>query len=486
MKKWRKQFIGIVLCILLGVFLTACADKDKQQAEEESSTDLYYWNTGEEVTISPEESSEESQAVPAEEQSESEEETSFVFEEETTEEEEEEYAIEPLFLALEIGGNEKSMGFIWEATYNDGEFIRLYEAENLEACRDFPGELQVSDDGKVVNYYTLADNLEPGKKYGYQVRRNDEWSKMYYFTTKKTSNTFNFLAAGDPQVGADETYQDILNWRQSVHKAIQLTEGASFLFTLGDQVDSSGNKHEYDGFFDAAAMKTIPTAALVGNHEVKNDYYGKYFIMPNLDASRGITPAVGGKSADYSFTCGDTLFLCLNTNNLNNAGHREFMENAIRTYKTVNGGKPRWIIAAMHHSVFSTTDHLENDVYLRRQEELSRAFSELNVDLVLMGHDHVYNRTFMMNGNVPEIIKDEKGQRPREAVSKDGKVIYFTLNSASGSKYYEQQQIGAEIAHNNQEEIPNITNVEVTEGSIVLTTYRTGDGSKVDEFILWH
>lgn len=490
MKINGKRIMTGLLYLAAAVVLTACAGKKAGDELPEGGSDVYYWDTDEEGNMAPaEEESTRTEELPAETRTQTEEETSFVFEEESTEpepeEEDEEYALNPLFLALEMGKDEKSMGFVWEATYNDGEFIRLYEADNLDVCRDFPGKLQVSDDGKVVNYYAMAEKLEPGKKYGYQVRREGEWSRMYYFTTKKTGNTFNFLAAGDPQIGAGDTYEDVLAWRQSVGRALQITEGASFLFTIGDQVDSRDNKNEYDGFLDVPVLKKIPIATVVGNHEAKGDYYGKYFQMPNLDAGRGITPAVGPGSADYTFTYGDTLFLGLNTNNLNNGEHKSFMENAVNSYTAAHGGKPRWIIVGMHHSIFSITDHLEDDIYLKRQKELSDAFTQLGVNLVLMGHDHVYNRSFMMTGDEPEIIKDEKGQRPREAVAKPGKVLYFTLNSSTGSKYYEQQQIGREIAHNNQEEIPNMTNVEVTEGSIVITTYRTGDGGKVDEFILW-
>ena len=61
----------------------------------------------------------------------------------------------------------------------------------------------------------------------------------------------------------------------------------------------------------------------------------------------------------------------------------------------------------------------------------------------------------------------------------------MTANSASGSKYYEIQNMQFPYAAvKNQEHTPNISRVDVTDNSFTITTYRTSDMSVVDTFTI--
>lgn len=70
--------------------------------------------------------------------------------------------------------------------------------------------------------------------------------------------------------------------------------------------------------------------------------------------------------------------------------------------------------------------------------EEHRKAMELAIDAVLMGHDHIYVRTYQMEGDrvVNEITYNEEGA----AVDPDG-TVYLTGNWASDSKYYEMQDL---------------------------------------------
>lgn len=110
---------------------------------------------------------------------------------------------------------------------------------------------------------------------------------------------------------------------------------------------------------------------------------------------------------------------------------------------------------------------------------------ENKIDLVLNGHDHVYTRTHVMDGTKPiiEWKNGEEGKAPSEYVNPKG-IIYVTTNSASGSKFYDimQDKNFEYSAVKNQEKVPNISNVKVTDNSIEVTTYRTSNKSIVDSF----
>ena len=88
----------------------------------------------------------------------------------------------------------------------------------------------------------------------------------------------------------------------------------------------------------------------------------------------------------------------------------------------------------------------------------------------------------MMNGTDPIIPED--GTVPESVTDPaEGEVLYVTANSASGSKYYSiHNKDFPYAAVMNQESTPNITNVEVTDKSFAITTYRTKDMSVVDTF----
>ena len=105
-------------------------------------------------------------------------------------------------------------------------------------------------------------------------------------------------------------------------------------------------------------------------------------------------------------------------------------------------------------------------------------FKELDIDVVLMGHDHVYTRSYMMDGLTPVVTE----QVESSVTNPDG-ILYVTVNSASGSKFYRIKD--SEFAYatvKNQENIPNISNIEVTGTSFKITTYRSTDMSVVDSF----
>ncbi|MBS5242327.1 MAG: hypothetical protein KHZ57_23975, partial [Hungatella hathewayi] len=92
---------------------------------------------------------------------------------------------------------------------------------------------------------------------------------------------------------------------------------------------------------------------------------------------------------------------------------------------------------------------------------------------------------YMMNGTDPVVPAD--GTVPESVTDPaEGEVLYVTANSASGSKYYSiHNKDFPYAAVMNQESTPNITNVEVTDSSFAITTYRTTDMSEVDHFTIY-
>ncbi|OUO31815.1 fibronectin type III domain-containing protein, partial [Olsenella sp. An290] len=144
-----------------------------------------------------------------------------------------------------------------------------------------------------------------------------------------------------------------------------------------------------------------------------------------------------------------------------------------------------WKIVTFHHSVYSVASHTADGDILQRRSELPVVFSELDIDAVLMGHDHVYTRTYLMDGTTP--IIPENGEVPSTLTDpEDGQVLYITANSASGSKYYNIQNLPQNTfsAVQDQSQRENMTRVEVTEDSLTFTTYFTDDAQVTSDDVL--
>ena len=120
-----------------------------------------------------------------------------------------------------------------------------------------------------------------------------------------------------------------------------------------------------------------------------------------------------------------------------------------------------WKVVVLHHSLYSVASHATEDDILQRRNELAPVFQILDIDVVLQGHDHVYVRSYMMNGLTPEVT-----DMVESSVTDPEGILYVTVNSASGSKFYTIQNDTFDYAAvKSQERIPNISHVEVSENS---------------------
>ena len=166
----------------------------------------------------------------------------------------------------------------------------------------------------------------------------------------------------------------------------------------------------------------------------------------------------------------------INSNDRSAAEHKQFMQDAIAANPDV-----RWKTVVFHHSIYSTASHASDGDIIDRRNELPQIFDELDIDVVLMGHDHVYTRTYMMDGFTPD-----RSQGVQSSVTNPTGILYLTANSASGGKYYGITAPEAEYAAvQDQSKRRTVTNVEVTNTSYTMTTYFADDMSVLDTFTIY-
>ena len=158
----------------------------------------------------------------------------------------------------------------------------------------------------------------------------------------------------------------------------------------------------------------------------------------------------------------------------------------------------------MHHSPYTHGEFgIKSPEAKRLREGLAPAFSEAGVNLVMGGHEHMYNRSRLMNGTEP--VGTETPAKSGDVLRpKDGEVLYLTTTTAGGGRYgdvYEttgakrtditdsSQMEGSEFANPaigvwQQDRTPDYTVVDVKKNTLTVRTFNVADDSLVDEFTL--
>ncbi|MDU1087290.1 MAG: cell wall-binding repeat-containing protein [Finegoldia magna] len=417
------------------------------------------------------------------------------------------------FPILTIGKDQSERNFTWYSKSKEQGYLEIVEANDQKdfsnatkikaVTSDKNTTFDINDksnekvkiekekkDQALKDLYELKDmsnsqvnikNLKPNTKYMYRVYNgNGKKSEVFEFTTQPKGD-FTFVLAGDPQIGAGKFYADRDKWEKALGTIKNQVPQMSFLYRLGDQVNeyTSKSELEYSGYIERENAKGITFATLIGNHDSQANSYSQHFALPNVQAE-GATEA----GSNYYFVYNNTLFIQLNSNNMNTAEHKATIEKAIEMTKNQN---IKWKVVGFHHAIYSAATHANDDDIIKRRAEYPALMKQYGIDLIVAGHDHVYTRSRMMDGgiaieserNFTDKSKEE-GKVPSKYVNPKGQ-LYLTANSASGSKHYDLVEFKDYMAVRDQHYKPNFTEVKVTDKSIVATTYETDSLKVVDQ-----
>lgn len=223
--------------------------------------------------------------------------------------------------------------------------VRISTNEDMSHARSFLG---TSKTGTVIDdtqYYTnkvSVKDLKPDTTYYYQVKIDGQWRDAQSFKTGNPDD-FTFMYVGDPQIGASKgqtssegnkqdgelaTRNDAYNWNKTLNSALSQHPEINFLVSPGDQInepaeDQSAAKiklqeQQYAGYLSAKALRSLPEATSIGNHDSMTTGYQNHFNVPN-PFTEETNPTKAGHG--YYYTYGNALFIVINANNYNAADH---------------------------------------------------------------------------------------------------------------------------------------------------------------------
>jgi hypothetical protein len=226
--------------------------------------------------------------------------------------------------------------------------------------------------------------LTPDTQYSYQVGGTsggaEHWSPTYTFrtapdVTADPTAEVRIATVGDSRDGYD-TWQAI---------AAKIKEsGVDLIVFSGDAVSIGAAQSQWDQWFAAAGdvIASVPILSVQGNHELNSPAYYSQFAMP-------------GDEQNFSFDYGHAHMTVLNDTPLDSAdldgSTKTFLEQDLtatdQVWKIVNHHQPMFSSGALHGS--------NTDLRAKWQPVIDAH----HADLVLNGHDHLYMRSKVLNGN---------------------------------------------------------------------------------------
>ena len=354
-------------------------------------------------------------------------------------------------IILGVGANESQRIVTWYSAADTDQVIQVAPTSSLVAG-EFPagastftatGAANIASSGGFNRHATIT-GLSENTAYSYRVGAEGDWSQAYAFKTQSFEGNFDFLFFGDPQIGSSgDATRDGAGFADTLNVALTANPDTELLVSGGDQVESANVEPQWDAFLSSDKLREYPWAATIGNHDVGGKAYEQHLYTPNTDRSPKFysngDPAGAASGGDYWYIYKDVLFIDLNSNSYKtptageggDAAHVQYVTDVVNAH----GAEAKNTVLVYHHSIYSAAAHAKDGDNKVRRVDFPTTFSNLGVDLVLQGHDHVYTRSYEIKNGVKANPDEQPGQN--EVFTGPGGVIYVTANSASGSKYYD-------------------------------------------------
>ncbi len=192
---------------------------------------------------------------------------------------------------------------------------------------------------------------------------------------------------------------------------------------LGDNAYSSGTDAEYQAKHFAIYSTMLRSSVswyTLGNHDAGTGSVGAHpyhtmFSFPTAGQAGGVA---SGTRSYYSFNYGNVHFISLDSQEVNRAAN-----GAMAQWVTADLQQNTlpWVIAFWHHPPYSKGSH-NSDTELNLVEMRTNflpILEQYGVDLVLSGHSHSYERSYLLDGHYgvsstlqPSMIKNGGSGRP--------------------------------------------------------------------------
>jgi hypothetical protein len=321
----------------------------------------------------------------------------------------------------------------------------------------------VVDNAAVVTEHEVAiTGVSPATRYFYSfgstVATLGGGDTNHYFVTAPTTGSeqrVRIWTFGDAQEGTvqartavrDAYYNFTAGTRTDL--ILMLGDNATMNNIPTDQVYTEKVFNTY-----SEILKNTPAWSTFGNHEgfssvslLQTGVYYDAFTFPKNGEAGG---APSGTEAYYSFDYANIHFICLNSHDI---PRQDF--GAMMTWLRADlaQNQQKWTIAYWHHPPYSKGSHdtdnpgvfpetPESATSMREMREIALPILEAaGVDLVLTGHSHTYERSFLLDGHygtsgtLTDAMRIDDGNGRVDGTGAYRKTPDITADSHAGTVY---------------------------------------------------
>ncbi len=312
----------------------------------------------------------------------------------------------------------------------------------------------ISDINLAIDHEVLVTGLSPKTKYFYAVGSTKSklmaYQEQYFITAPVVGSTdpVRIWALGD----FGNSSKNQLDCRDAVIKATMDYRPNVWIW-LGDNAYNSGKDSEYqkhvfrvyqESFFKNTSLFPSP-----GNHdygEARHDgrdiSYFKIFTMPQNGEAGGIP---SGSESYYSVDYGNVHIISMDSQGKLDGGFRIYdtLSRQVEWLKKdLAANKLLWTIVYFHHPPYTKGSHDSDseDELVKIRENLLKIIERFNVDFVLSGHSHVYERTHPLRGHygfantfdTKKHVVEQKDASNHYRVGKAGQGVIYIVSGSGG------------------------------------------------------
>jgi predicted phosphodiesterase len=224
-------------------------------------------------------------------------------------------------------------------------------------------------------FRAVIPKLNPDTVYFYKIAGTDNQFSRFRTLSENREN-YSFAVLGDNRTNPDKF--------KKIADTVSKHDVDFFLHTGDLMVDGRHKKQWYKQWFTPgrSMFEKAPVLVAWGNHEYPWDpksYLNIFYPDRSQFKNKGY----------YSYQNGNVLFVHINTFEPFKPGSKQYLwlENKLKNCKLP------FIVAALHVSAFTGAGHTKGADVKEVRQYIVPLLQKYNVNLVVSGHDHVYDRS---------------------------------------------------------------------------------------------
>jgi len=279
-----------------------------------------------------------------------------------------------------------------------------------------------------TDHEMVLTNLMPNTRHYYSVGSSSRVlagdATHFFVTAPVTNKPTRIWVIGDSGT-ADSRPRSVYN----AYRSFTSLRYTDVWLMLGDNAYGSGTDSEYQSavfnMYPELLRQTVMWST-IGNHETyapgatpNNFPFLSIYTQPTAGECGGVP---SGSEKYYSFDYGNIHFVCLDANAFtSNTGQKGDMYTWLEA--DLDSNTNTWLIAFWHHPPYTKGSHdsdTESELISMREDYVP-LLESYGVDLVLCGHSHSYERSYLIDGHyghsstfAPSMLKDGSSGREEE------------------------------------------------------------------------